>query len=100
VRIVAKSTSAYTAAMSLDSEAGRAIVEILRGRGYTGEIGGDLPLGTGGLALDSIAIVEVLLACEERFGIVIATELLAGKPLTVARLAGRMQRSIQRSIEH
>ena len=54
----------------------------------------DMPLGQGGLALDSIAIVEVLLACEERFGIVIATELLAGEPLTVARLARRVQRSL------
>lgn len=80
--------------MRLDSEAGQVVVEILRDRGHAGEISGDMLLGQGGLALDSIAIVELLLACEERFGIAIAAELLAGEPLTVGRLAGRVQRSL------
>jgi acyl carrier protein len=80
--------------MSLDGEVGGAIEAILRMRGYAGEIHTDLPLGADGLAFDSIALVEVLFACEERFGIVIAAELLAGGPLTVARLVDRVQRSL------
>ena len=77
-----------------DGDVGRAVEATLRAHGHIGEIDGDVPLGQGGLALDSIAIVEVLLACEERFGIVIATELLAGEPLTVDRLIDRVQRSL------
>jgi len=68
-----------------------AIEQILRRRGYHGVVRADLPLGAGGLGLDSIAIVEVLLACEERFGVVIAAELLAGEPLTLGRLADSLR---------
>jgi acyl carrier protein len=42
-------------------------------------------LGTGGLGLDSLALAEVLVAYEERFG-VSATELLEGEPITVGLL--------------
>ena len=45
----------------------------------------DLRLGAGGLGLDSIAMVELLLDGERRFGIS-AAELLAGPPLTVGLL--------------
>jgi acyl carrier protein len=46
----------------------------------------DLRLGAGGLGLDSISLVELLLDCERRFGISPA-ELLAGvEPLTVGHL--------------
>jgi acyl carrier protein len=51
----------------------------------------DLPLGAGGLGLDSIRMVEVLLACEEQFGVALAAELLDGKPLTVGRLVDRIR---------
>jgi acyl carrier protein len=64
-----------------------AIEELLR----RAELDPSLPLGAGGLGLDSIAIAELLLACEERFGITIAAELLAGEPLTVGRLAERVE---------
>jgi len=45
-----------------------------------------LPLGAGGIGLDSIALVEVLLECEETFGVAIAAEALAGSALTVGSL--------------
>ncbi|HEV7923450.1 MAG TPA: phosphopantetheine-binding protein [Thermoanaerobaculia bacterium] len=70
-----------------------ALHHILRKRGYAGTLDATLPLGAGGLGLDSIAIVEVLLACEEQFGISVAAELLDGQPLTVGRLLGRIRGS-------
>jgi acyl carrier protein len=46
----------------------------------------DLRLGAGGLGLDSISLVELLLDCERRFGVSPA-ELLAGEePLTIGCL--------------
>lgn len=66
-----------------------AIAEILRARGRDA-VTADTLLGEGGLALDSIAIVEVLLECEERFGVSMAAELLAGEPLTVSRIAAHV----------
>lgn len=45
-------------------------------------------LGAEGLGLDSIAIAEVLLGFEERFGIP-AAELLEGEPVTFGRLVRR-----------
>lgn len=50
------------------------------------ELPGDLRLGPGGLGLDSIALVEILLDCEQRFGIPRPAGLLEGEPLTVGRL--------------
>ncbi len=46
----------------------------------------DLPLGTGGLGMDSIALAELLLDCEQRFGTAGTVDLLAGPPLTVGLL--------------
>ncbi|MGZ5433992.1 MAG: hypothetical protein ACXW5U_26815 [Thermoanaerobaculia bacterium] len=45
----------------------------------------ELPLGAEGLGLDSIAIAEVLLECEERFG-ASCGQLLESDGLTIARL--------------
>ena len=71
---------------------GAAIESILRSRGYSGPIDDDLPLGSGGASLDSIAIAEVLLACEETFGIAISAELLGSDAtLTVGRLIEQLQ---------
>jgi acyl carrier protein len=44
-----------------------------------------MPLGGDGIGLDSIAIAEVLIACEERFGVELAA-LLEKPPLTIARI--------------
>ncbi len=54
-------------------------------------LGDDLALASGGLGLDSIALVELLLDCEERFGTLGIEELLAGPPLTVGRLVDRVR---------
>ncbi len=62
----------------------------------------NLPLGPGGLGLDSIALVELLLDCEYRFGIggiagIAGTaELLAGPPLTVDRLVAHIRAAVAR----
>ena len=64
---------------------------ILRARNADATLTPDLPLGADGLGLDSIALVEVLLECEEAFGIDLATDLLAGAPLTVGALARAVQ---------
>jgi acyl carrier protein len=61
--------------------------DLLRSRGCEQELPEDLPLGPGGLGLDSIAMVELLLLCEARFSVAVAAELLAGGPLTIGRLA-------------
>jgi acyl carrier protein len=45
-----------------------------------------MPLASTGLGLDSIALVEVLLECEERFGVGIGSEVLEQTPLTVGTL--------------
>lgn len=54
----------------------------------------DLPLGPGGLGLDSIALAELLLECEARFGLATAAELLAGPPLTVGRLVTHVRGAV------
>lgn len=51
----------------------------------------DLRLGAGGLGLDSITLVELLLDCEKRFGIPLAAELLEGPPLTLGHLLARVR---------
>jgi acyl carrier protein len=59
------------------------------------ELADDLRLGPGGLGMDSIALVELLLDCEQRFGFRAASwrpgELLEGPPLTVGRLAAHVR---------
>ena len=51
-----------------------------------------MSLGEGGLGLDSIEIVELILLCEERAGIAIsrAEELLETGPLTIASLIAHL----------
>jgi acyl carrier protein len=77
--------------MNRTVDVGREVEELLHARGYAGVIDRATPLGAGGVGLDSIAIVEVLLACEERFGLVIAAELLEGERLTVGLLVDRIE---------
>lgn len=54
------------------------------------EIEYDLPLGADGLGLDSIAIAEVLLDCQQRFGLSV-TELLEREPLTLRKLITHLE---------
>jgi acyl carrier protein len=70
---------------------GKGVHAILRARNGRVELRPDLPLGADGVGLDSIALVEVLLECEETFGVVIAAEILAGSPLTVGSLIEQLQ---------
>ena len=55
---------------------------------------GDLALGAEGLGLDSIAIAEVLLDCEHRFGVSVIA-LLEGEPLTLTRLVAHLTGSLE-----
>ena len=64
---------------------------ILHARNRHIELSPDLPLGSSGLGLDSIAMVEVLLACEELFGVAIAEDALALPSLTVGSLVAALQ---------
>lgn len=68
---------------------------ILRARNHHLELLPDLSLGAGGLNLDSIALVEVLLECEDAFGVMLGTEVLAASPLTVGRLIETLQARVQ-----
>jgi acyl carrier protein len=74
------------------------VLDLLRARSPLAErlargtgLSADLPLGTGGLGLDSIALVELLLEVEQRFALAAAAELLAGPPLTVGLLLAHLR---------
>jgi acyl carrier protein len=58
-----------------------------------GDLPDDLPLGEGGLGLDSIGLVELLLECEQRFRLPPLLTLLDGPPLTVGLLADHVRAS-------
>lgn len=62
------------------------------------ELADDLRLGQGGLGMDSIALVELLLDCEQRFGLRAgswrAADLLEGPPLTVGRLVDHLRAAV------
>ena len=62
----------------------RALVPLAR---ELGDLPDTLQLGAGGLGLDSIALVELLLECEERFHLPPSLPLLDGPPLTIGLLA-------------
>jgi acyl carrier protein len=67
-----------------------AVYAILSGRNPEVELRPDLPLGEGGLNLDSIALVEVLLDCEDQLGVTVAAEMLGQSNLTVGWLVERI----------
>jgi acyl carrier protein len=67
------------------------VYAILEARNHGVELHAGTPLGSGGLGLDSIALVEILLQCEDRFGVEVAAEALAQSPLTVGLLVERIQ---------
>jgi len=71
-------------------------MDLLRSRAPlagSGALPEDLRLGAGGLGLDSIAMVELLLDCERRFGIS-ATGLLEGPVITVGRLIAHARAAV------
>jgi acyl carrier protein len=51
----------------------------------------DTPLGSDGLGLDSVEVVEVLLACEDRYAIAV-DDLLEGPPLTFGSVVDHFAR--------
>jgi acyl carrier protein len=52
-------------------------------------------LGGDGLGLDSIAIAEVLLDCEQRFGVSVV-QLLGERPLTLGRLVAHLEQAARK----
>jgi acyl carrier protein len=76
--------------MSVDA----VVLDIVRARASrpisSEELSSDVTFGADGLGLDSIAIAEVLLDCQERFGVSV-TGLLEGEPLTLRRLIAHVQ---------
>jgi len=64
-------------------ELGRLVAQCVALPGDATEMKDDLALGAEGLGLDSIAIVELLVACEKRWSAILPAELLEQVPLTV-----------------
>ncbi|HYO79001.1 MAG TPA: phosphopantetheine-binding protein [Thermoanaerobaculia bacterium] len=60
--------------------------EIVAAHAPSKAVGDATPLGGDGAGLDSIALAEVLLGCEQRFGVEVAS-LLGHDALTIERLA-------------
>ena len=58
-----------------------------------GPLPDDLPLGPAGLGLDSVGIVELLLACEDAFGTRFDATFLERGPLTVGGLVALIEGS-------
>lgn len=79
-----------------DGDVAERVVAILREQAHAVEPEPHLPLGAEGLGLDSIALVEVLLACEKAFGVELAAEMLAISPLTVGILTRRIEALVRR----
>jgi acyl carrier protein len=83
----------------MSDDAARWLEEQLRARSPVAAAGAalddELALGAGGLGLDSIAVVELLLACEERLGRGELAAWLAEEnaPLTVGALRERLRRA-------
>ncbi|MFB3855154.1 MAG: acyl carrier protein [Vicinamibacterales bacterium] len=57
------------------------------------QIGDDTPLDGRGAGLDSVARVELLLECEQEFGVRLAQSLLDEGCLTIRRIAEHVQRA-------
>src|SRR3954453_3106428 len=62
------------------------VLEHWPGRVDANQLGEHVPLGEDGLGLDSIELVEVVLACEELAGREATDELIRDGPLTIRRL--------------
>ena len=69
------------------------VVAALRTRAphVPGELGDDVGLDEKGLNLDSIAIVELLADCEERFHVELLSTLLDGRKLTIGRIVAAIR---------
>jgi acyl carrier protein len=56
----------------------------------------DLPLGRGGLGFDSVRLVELLIACEDHFGVPFPAELVQ-TALTIGALVAHASRNDRRA---
>lgn len=72
--------------MTGNDVAQRGVYRILLSRVPDATLAPDLPLGSDGIGLDSIALAEVLLECEDAFGVKLAAEMLGTQNVTVGRL--------------
>ena len=61
-----------------------------------GELRDDLDLGPPGFGLDSISLIELLLVCEEHFGIAFPFTLFDEGPITVGRLISHAHQARRR----
>lgn len=57
----------------------------------------DITFGPDGLGLDSISLAEVLLDCEDRFGVNV-NALLDGEPLTLRRLLTHVKAHLEQEL--
>ena len=84
--------------MSATTSIDNIVQDIVRARASrivaSGELPGNVALGADGLGLDSIAIAEVLLECEHRFGVSVIA-LLEEEPLTLTRLVAHLTGSVE-----
>jgi len=77
--------------MNVHSRIASSLLEIIAAKAAVApDVADETQLGANGLGLDSIAIAEVLLDCERRFGVRM-TDLLDGEPITIGRLAARIE---------
>lgn len=80
--------------MSVRSPLTSSVIEIIAARAAVRfDADEDLQLGSNGLGLDSIAIAEVLLDCERRFGVRMA-DLLDGDAITIGRLTEHIEQNL------
>ncbi len=75
------------------AEAIRALVQSLWPHRFIDALPDHAPLGDGGYGLDSVEIAELLLECEERFGVELTPDLFEGGPLTIVHLTRYFDRS-------
>lgn len=68
--------------------------DLVRARAPHSELSVDTPLDSGGLGLDSISLAELLLDCEDRFGVDVHA-LLEGEPLTLRSLIAHVTAQLE-----
>ncbi|HSK08632.1 MAG TPA: acyl carrier protein [Vicinamibacterales bacterium] len=77
-----------------DGTGGGALRELVRGFAPSWSdqrVDDSTVLGSTGLGLDSVALVELLLACEQRFGVAFPDGLLEARPLTIGTLIRHLE---------
>jgi len=77
------------AARAVAGERIRALIGGFLPAWFDGSLADDVALGSAGLGLDSVAVVELLIACEESFGVSFPDSLLEAR-LTIGRLAAHL----------